>query len=62
MKKETIIIITLPILCAVAAILAYIKLINTLDPNELIKKLSKYNIKKLLVEEATIEDIFMEYL
>ena len=29
MKKETIIIITLPILCAVAAILAYIKLINT---------------------------------
>jgi len=29
MKKETIIIITLPILCAIAAILAYIKLINT---------------------------------
>lgn len=29
MKKETIIIVTLPILCAVAAILAYIKLINT---------------------------------
>ncbi len=29
MKKETIIIITLPILCAVAAILAYVKLINT---------------------------------
>lgn len=29
MKKETILIITLPILCAVAAILAYIKLINT---------------------------------
>jgi len=29
MKKETIGIITLPILCAIAAILAYIKLINT---------------------------------
>jgi len=29
MKKETIVIITLPILCAIAAILAYIKLINT---------------------------------
>ena len=29
MKKETIIIVTLPILCAVAAILAYVKLINT---------------------------------
>ena len=29
MKKETIIIITLPILCAIAAILAYVKLINT---------------------------------
>ena len=29
MKKETIIIITLPILCAIAAVLAYIKLINT---------------------------------
>lgn len=29
MKKETIIIFTLPILCAIAAILAYIKLINT---------------------------------
>ena len=29
MKKETILIITLPILCAIAAILAYVKLINT---------------------------------
>ena len=29
MKKETIVIITLPILCAIAAILDYIKLINT---------------------------------
>lgn len=29
MKKETILIVTLPILCAVAAILSYIKLINT---------------------------------
>ena len=33
MKKETIIIVTLPILCAIAAILAYVKLINTdVDP------------------------------
>lgn len=29
MKKETIIIIVLPILCAIAAVLAYVKLINT---------------------------------
>lgn len=29
MKKETIVIITIPILCAIAAILAYVKLINT---------------------------------
>ena len=39
----------------------YIKFINSLEPNQIIKKLSKYNIKKILIEEATIEDIFMEY-
>ena len=34
MKKETILIITLPILCAVTAILAYVKLINTDIPEK----------------------------
>jgi len=38
-----------------------IKFINNLSPNELISKLSKYDINKLLVEEVTIEDLFMEY-
>lgn len=34
---------------------------NTLTPNELIKKLSKFEIDKILIEEATIEDIFLHY-
>ena len=38
-----------------------IKFINNLSPNEVINKISKYNIDKLLIEEATIEDLFMEY-
>lgn len=29
--------------------------------NELIQKLSKYNIQKILIEEATLEDIFLHY-
>ena len=38
-----------------------IKFINNLIPNEIINKISKYKIDKLLIEEATIEDLFMEY-
>jgi len=38
-----------------------IKFINNLSPNELINKLSKYKINKLLIEEVTIEDLFIEY-
>lgn len=38
-----------------------VKFINNLRPNELTKKIAKYNINKLLIEEATIEDLFIEY-
>lgn len=38
-----------------------IKFINNLSPDELIQELSKYKINKLLIEEVTIEDLFMEY-
>lgn len=38
-----------------------IKFINNLSPNEVINKISKYNIDKLLIEELSIEDLFMEY-
>ena len=38
-----------------------IKFSNQLSYNELIKKLSKYDIEKLLIEEATIEDMFLNY-
>lgn len=34
---------------------------NTLAPDILIKKLSKYKIDKILIEEATLEDIFLHY-
>lgn len=37
------------------------KFINTLKPNELLEILSKYKISKLLVEEVSIEDLFIEY-
>ena len=39
----------------------FIKFKNTLDINKLIKKLSKYNIDKLLIEEATLEEILLHY-
>lgn len=61
MKKETIIIITLPILCAVAAILAYIKLINTdLDAAKFKKEYESLNetegyIKLDISKENSIE-------
>ena len=38
-----------------------IKFINNLSADVLIKKLSKYKINKLLIEEVTIEDLFMDY-
>lgn len=38
-----------------------IKFTNQLSYNELIKELSKYDIEKLLIEEATIEDMFLNY-
>ena len=38
-----------------------IKFGNNLSPNELIKKLSKYKIDKILIEEATLEEIFLHY-
>ena len=38
-----------------------IKFGNRLLPDELIKKLSKYTIDKILIEEATIEDMFLHY-
>lgn len=38
-----------------------IKFINNLAPNEIIDKISKYKINKLLIEEVSIEDLFLEY-
>lgn len=35
--------------------------INNIEPNELIKKLSKYNIDELLIEEIPLEDLFLKY-
>ena len=34
---------------------------NELTPDLLVKELSKYKIDKILIEEATLEDIFMHY-
>jgi ABC-2 type transport system ATP-binding protein len=34
---------------------------NDLDTNTLLKKLSKFNIDKLLIEEVTLEDLFSKY-
>ena len=34
---------------------------NNLKPNELINKLSKYNIESLLIEEVSLEDLFINY-
>lgn len=38
-----------------------IKFKNELEVDTLIKKLSKYKIDKLLIEEATLEDLFLHY-
>lgn len=38
-----------------------VKFKNTLLPNELINQLAKYSIEKILIEEATLEDVFLHY-
>jgi len=38
-----------------------VKFMNNLSPNQLMNKISKYEIDKLLIEEISIEDLFMEY-
>ena len=38
-----------------------IKFKNTISSDKLIKTLSKYKIDKILIQEATIEDIFLHY-
>ncbi len=38
-----------------------IKFGNNLAPNELIKKLSEYRIDRILIEEATLEEMFLHY-
>ena len=35
--------------------------INTLDPNVVVKKLSKYKIDSLLIKEVSLEDLFLHY-
>ena len=38
-----------------------IQFINTLSPNELIVKISKFKMDKILIEEVSLDEIFMEY-
>ena len=38
-----------------------VKFINNIDINTLIKKLGKYKIDKLLIEEISLEDLFANY-
>ena len=38
-----------------------VKFVNNLNPNVLLKKIYKYKIKKLLIEEVSIEVLFIEY-
>ena len=35
--------------------------LNNLDPNTIINKLSKYSIDKLLIQELSLEDLFINY-
>ena len=37
------------------------KFANTIPHDELIKKLSKFSIERILIEEATLEDMFLHY-
>lgn len=62
MKKETIIIMVLPILCAIAAALAYIKLINTnVDSAKFIKEYEELNEKEGYIKLDIDEDIPIKY-
>jgi len=36
-------------------------LFNNMNPNELLSKLSKYNIDRLLIEDVPLEDLFINY-
>ena len=38
-----------------------VRFANSLPDDELIKKLSKFRIRKILIEEATLEEMFMHY-
>lgn len=38
-----------------------VKFSNNISDNELIKKLAKYDIEKILIEEATLDDLFLHY-
>ncbi len=38
-----------------------ITFINNLDPNVLIKKLSKYDINRIIIQEIPLEDLFINY-
>lgn len=38
-----------------------IKFINNLNPNEIMNKLTKYKIDKMLIEEISLEDLFIHY-
>ena len=38
-----------------------VKFANALPHNELIKKLAKYDIERILIEEATLDDMFLHY-
>lgn len=39
----------------------YVKFANSIPDDKLIKKLSNYTIDKILIEEATLEDMFLHY-
>ena len=38
-----------------------VKFINNMNPNDVISKLSKYDIDRLLIEEISLEDLFIHY-
>ena len=38
-----------------------IKYLNDINPNELMKKISKYKVDKMLIEDVSLEDLFINY-
>ena len=38
-----------------------VKFINNMNTNELVNKLAKYDIERLLIEEISLEDLFIHY-